>query len=246
MIYSYLLYINLGKVKITGKNLALDSKIEYLKENVWTPPEILKTLQAYQYMNHSDRESSTSSSSTNSSNNTGLINQRPPLTYSDCYHSTIGKLRYAMLIIESALPKGCIDESDDRWGDNFVLSWREAVMIANDATSLMQCQIMLEYGIKTAWLKPIGLKIFSCLASRNHAMRTATYGMVAIRIWALDAMIKYDKVVSNNILNNITSTNGSVTTNATASIAINTTNNDKAKNNKTEGTKSRPSKSKHE
>lgn len=215
--------MDIGKLKNTGKALAIESKTEYLKSHVWTPPEILTTLQAYQYINESNRECSFTTT-TSSSNIESLL-----LTYSDCQHSTISKLRLALLIIEKALPKGCIDESDDRWNDNFVLSWREAVMIASDATSLMQCQIMLEYGIKTAWLKPIGLKVFSYFPSRNHAMKTATYGMVAIRIWTLDSTIKYDKVLQTNI-NTIFNTN--ITNNT------NSNNIDKTKsNNKNESIK---------
>lgn len=67
-------------------------------------------------------------------------------------------------------------------------------MTSNDATALMQCQIMLEYGIKTSWLKPTGLKLLSCLHSRIQALRTASFSSVALRLWVLDMTIKYDKV----------------------------------------------------
>jgi hypothetical protein len=97
-------------------------------------------------------------------------------------------------MIEAALPMGAIDTSEDRWGDDFVIPWREAVAVAADAVSLMQCQIMLEYGIRTFWLKPTGLKLLSCLPSRVQCMKNATLGMVAIRIWVLDMTIKYENV----------------------------------------------------
>jgi hypothetical protein len=99
-----------------------------------------------------------------------------------------------MLMLEAALPVGSVDDSDDRWGEDFAVPWREAVAVAGDATALMQCQLMLEYGIRTSWLKPAGLKMFSCLPSRVQCVRNATCGLVAIRVWVLDATIKYDQV----------------------------------------------------
>lgn len=67
--------------------------------------------------------------------------------------------------------------------------------MAADATELMACQIMLEYGIKTAWLKPGGSKLLSSLSSRTHAMRFATSGLLALRLSALDQAIRYTKVL---------------------------------------------------
>ena len=128
-----------------------------------------------------------------------------------------------MLLVESALPMGALDvESDERWGDDFSVPWREAVAAAADATALMQvrytscynshivlvthtctpplssvrmqCQVMLEYGIRTAWYSANGLKLMSCLPSRAYALRTATLSGVALRLFCLDLAVKYDKV----------------------------------------------------
>ena len=45
-------------------------------------------------------------------------------------------------------------------------AWREAVASASDATQLMQCQVMLEYGVRTAWYTHEGLRLFSCMPAR--------------------------------------------------------------------------------
>lgn len=107
---------------------------------------------------------------------------------------SLNVLKVAMLLIETALPIGAIDESDERWGSDFSIAWREYVTSATDSISLMQCQIMLEYGIKTSWLKPTGLKLLSCLPSRIQALRTASTSSLALRVWVLDMTIKYDKI----------------------------------------------------
>ena len=80
-----------------------------------------------------------------------------------------------MLTVEAALPDGAIDvDADDKWGGGFQYAWREAVVAAENATDLMACQIMLEYGIKTTWLKPQGLRLLSALPSRVHCMKFAS------------------------------------------------------------------------
>ncbi|RYH25189.1 hypothetical protein EON65_15910 [archaeon] len=153
------------------------SRKAFFRKQVFTAPEVLFSLQASSYLRIPDRE----------------CGQRPPMGFSSCL-SSLEQIRAAMLIIEAALPCGAVDDSEDRWADDFVIAWREAVMTASDPVSLMQCQILLEYGIRTSWLKPTGLKLFSCLPSRAQSLKQATYGMVAIRVWLLDMTIKYDKV----------------------------------------------------
>jgi len=166
-----------GRPKTTARALAQESKVDFIRQNVWTPPELLQSLFAYNFINEPNRASG----------------GRPRLTYSDC-ESAVGLLRSAMLMIEAALPTGCVDDSDDRWAEDFAVPWREAVAVASDAISLMQCQLMLEYGIRTSWLRPTGLKMFSCLPSRVQCARNATVGLVAIRVWVLDSTIKYDQI----------------------------------------------------
>jgi hypothetical protein len=105
-------------------------------------------------------------------------------------------IKAAMLIVEAALPSKSIDDSDERGGlpdERFFAFWRAAVIRSNDASSLMECQIMLEYCVRTAWLASNGTKLLTCMPSRTTATRCATYGLVAMRLWALDGAIRFDK-----------------------------------------------------
>jgi hypothetical protein len=144
-------------------------------------PLLLQSLTAFQFMDELNRACGPN---------------RVGLTFSDASSSDIALLRSAMLMVEMALPLGAVDDAEDRWGDNFVLAWRQAVIACSDATGLMQCQIMLEYGVRTAWLKPAGLKLFSCMPSRALCMRSPSVGLVAMRLWLLDLTVRYDKVTA--------------------------------------------------
>ena len=117
------------------------------------------------------------------------------LTYGSSSHKDIRLLKSAMLILEASLPEKCVDTSDERWGgtsDGFTTYWRAAVIGASDAASLMECQILLEFSVRTAWLSPAGAKLLTCMPSRTHATRFATYGLVALRVFALDEAIRYE------------------------------------------------------
>lgn len=129
---------------------------------------------------------------------------RPPLNFSNVKNNPVELLRMSLLMVEAALPVGAIDETEEnRWGKStterkcvnepFSVAWREAVNTAADATSLMACQLMLEYGIRPSFLYPTNAKIFSHLSSRSFILRNATYGMVFIRLFSLDHAIRYDK-----------------------------------------------------
>jgi hypothetical protein len=181
---------------ITMKILAKYSKEAFYDSTVLSPPSLLQSLEAYKFMKSSER-----------------IRFSPSFSFSN-YHELIVTrdnplqlLKMALFMIEASLPAGSIDDSEERWGNYYGLNddslslsfqdvWREALNCAVDPYSLMQCQLMLEYGIRTAWLKPTGLKYFSCLSSRVHALRNASYSMIALRIWCLDMTIKYDKLLS--------------------------------------------------
>ena len=67
-------------------------------------------------------------------------------------------------------------------------------MSAPDAAALMPCQLLLEFSIKQQWVRMNNTRGFSLLPCRAFALRHATVGMVAMRLYALDHMIKYDKV----------------------------------------------------
>jgi hypothetical protein len=124
---------------------------------------------------------------------------RPPPMIPNC-KSPLELLKFALLVVEAALPIGAIDqESEDRWSDDFMTVWRDSVLMAGDPTALMACQIMLEYGVKTVWLKPGGNKLLSSLPSRTHSMKFASTGLIALRLSALDQAIKYTKVVGGEV-----------------------------------------------
>lgn len=110
-------------------------------------------------------------------------------------HKDIRLLKAAMLILEASLPEKCVDNSDERWGDDdegFTDYWRSSVIGASDASSLMECQILLEFSVRTAWLSPAGAKLLTCMPSRTHATRMATYGLVALRVFALDEAVRFE------------------------------------------------------
>lgn len=76
----------------------------------------------------------------------------------------------------------------------FSEAWKYAVTSAADATQLMECQLMLEYGVRSSWFKTTGAKLMCCMPSRLCALRHSTLGMVAMRLFCLDQAVKYDKV----------------------------------------------------
>lgn len=164
----------------SSKISRLQSRAQFVSRRASSVPEVLQTLNAYFYMHAEER----------------IMQYRPPLCYSDATN-TLTMLKLGLLMVHHALPAGSLDDAEDRWGkDDFSLAWMEAVWAAQDVTSLMQCEIMLEYGIRTLWLKTTGLKLISCSSSRSFALRNATHGMLAIRLWALDQSVKYDKVLT--------------------------------------------------
>jgi hypothetical protein len=99
-----------GRPRVPGRKLAQESRLTFLRQSIWTPPDVLQTLLAHKYMTEPDKASK----------------ERPRMTYSDC-ESAISQLRTALLMVEAAQPYGSVDESDDRWGEDFVVPWRESV-----------------------------------------------------------------------------------------------------------------------
>jgi hypothetical protein len=183
---------------------SLDPRPESIPDSI---PEILKTLRAYAYYDQEGRHNESHSSSKYS---------RTKLPF-PCHHgsppSDLSLLKACMLLVQSSLPGGSLDEGEEKWGRGlssvgsgyavpseydaanvFTAAWRHAVLCAPDSSALMECQLMLEYGIRSQWLKATGVKFLSCLPSRFHAVRHCTLGAVAIRLWCLDQAVKYEKV----------------------------------------------------
>ena len=171
-----------------NKKTLLNQKLcykKYLKIKTVKIPEELRALNASKYLTKTGRTHALQRS----------LTQPIPYSYSVASSSSpLYQLKMSMLMIEAALPLGSVDDSDDRWGDDFVVPWRAAVIAAEDPTALMECQVMLEYGIRSQWLHAFGSKLMTCLPSRSHSLRFATLGLIAMRIWTLDQAVRYDKV----------------------------------------------------
>lgn len=161
---------------LDGSTFSAKLKERSVFQSVYNYPPCIETLQAVKFIGKDFR------------------NHDFPLPFTMAQLSSpLALIKTALLTIFAALPLGCVDTSEDRWGDEFANAWVECVNLATDAFALMQCQLMLEFGIRTAWLKPTGLKFFSCLPSRSYAFRNASFGAVAIRLWTLDMTIKFEK-----------------------------------------------------
>lgn len=158
---------------------------KYIKLNAWWAPPVLQTLNALRYTRSSDRAGA----------GAGLC--RGHLTYSDT-SSPLALLKAALLTVEAALPLGCVDESDEKWGSDFYEAWRNAVVSSPNASALMECQLSLEFTIKSGWFRPMGSKLLACLPSRAHSAKNATFSLVAIRLWTLDQSLRYEKVILPN------------------------------------------------
>ena len=172
--------------KTTSSQLLQKNHYEkYIKLNALWAPAVLQTLNALRYTRSSDRAGA----------GAGLC--RGHLTYSDT-GSTLALLKAALLTVEAALPLGCVDESEEKWGTDFYEAWRNAVVSSPNASALMECQLSLEYTIKSGWFRPLGSKLLACLPSRAHSAKNATYSLVAIRLWTLDQSLRYEKVILPN------------------------------------------------
>lgn len=83
-----------------NRQIRLDNRKEIIDRTVMAVPDVIQTLQAYQFYERTDRAFVEPGS---------LSSTRPPMTYSDC-KSPLGTVRAAMLLLLSALPQGCVDD----------------------------------------------------------------------------------------------------------------------------------------
>lgn len=113
------------------------------------------------------------------------------LSSSTC-DNTLGLMRCAILVIETALPAGSVNTSSDgAWNQKRSTYWRSLVMKAEDPKSLMGCIILLENVLSKDWLRPNAEHLLSCLPRPWKAINDATVSSVALRLWVLDRGIKY-------------------------------------------------------
>eukprot|EP01041_Mallomonas_annulata_P005838 gene5838-11782_t len=157
------------------------SRRRYIRK-IYKAPIQLQSLQAVRFYNKPWRHRT--------------IEKGSPITPTDFSLATdpLNILRAGLYLVEMAIPLGAMEDSEERWGNEFSVAWRSALTAADSPCSLMECQILLEYGIRTSWLHPFGAKLLTCMPSRIHCLRNATYGLIAMRLWALDQGIRYDKI----------------------------------------------------
>lgn len=101
-------------------------------------------------------------------------------------------LKVGILLVESALPRGSVDTSDEGlWRPEISSSWRRMVFAADNPGSLIGCLILLENAINKAWLRPNAEHLLSTLPRPFKAVNEASVSSVALRLWILDRGLKY-------------------------------------------------------
>jgi hypothetical protein len=110
-------------------------------------------------------------------------------------------LKCALLTLEAALPLGCLYDVPDASRQNIKLQraemgkWIRRVELAESATELMEMLLLLEYSIDSKWrLLPFRDTYLAAMPSWAHAVKYATPQSVALRLWALDRLLDYDRV----------------------------------------------------
>jgi hypothetical protein len=171
-------------------------------------PPILRSLFAFQHLHASNRYNTQYLYSHTSE---PLI---PNLTFLHQDSNQLNELlllKVALLIIQSALPRGALeDDNEDKWTllpssssercppqhpkSSFISAWRHGVIAASCCQQVMEYELLLEYCLKPSWYRPLPLKLLSCLPSRAHCLRYPAESLLAMRVWSLDQAIKYDKV----------------------------------------------------
>jgi hypothetical protein len=170
----------IGRKYRKARSVRYRSREQYAKNENFNFPEPISQLRAAAVLEDMDMQ--------------GIY--RIPINFSDARaDNPLGMLRIAMLVVDAALPEQSKDENEEKWGKgtSFSRCWREAVAQAKDPTDLMCALMMFEFSLKASWVKPTGLKLMGCMPSRNIVSRRATIGLVAARLWALDATIRYEK-----------------------------------------------------
>lgn len=88
----------------------------------------------------------------------------------------------------------CISEAVG-WNDIIDQMWRNLVMNARSANKLMESLLLLEFYINKTWLTS-AQKLYNALPNAHFAIRCSTFSSVALRIFALDSCMSYEKVQS--------------------------------------------------
>lgn len=98
----------------------------------------------------------------------------------------------ALLLIESALPLGAVDNSETGpWRADLASKWRRLVLDAAGPSSLMRCTILLEDSIHPDWMGLQYSHLLSCMPLRWKAIKEASVSSLALRISLIDRGLKY-------------------------------------------------------
>lgn len=115
------------------------------------------------------------------------------------YGAQLGQVTAALLLVEAALPEGCMRDRDE-WGRVRSEYWEANVVTATSPQMLMEAVLVLEDSLRSDWILPAASVVNVLKPTRTWALTNATVPSVAWRIWALDASLQYDRVSVNGRL----------------------------------------------
>ena len=121
-------------------------------------------------------------------------------------NTDLDAVKAALLTLFCALPQGCLQtaEAEDEplyastgWSDSLELSWLDAVEAASHPTELVECVLLLEQHITRAWYLPAAQAGFlqNALPSAHFGLRLASLSSAALRIYILDRVVDFSRVV---------------------------------------------------
>ncbi len=133
-------------------------------------------------------------------------------------HNEFESVRSALLTVFAALPAGCLPQVlvDDRgkskkkasqelrdedltealgWTDSVEHAFYETVVRARVPIELMEALLMLQHHIAPKTISDTGARLLMSLPGAHAAVRAATLPAVALRLFALDRALLYDRVV---------------------------------------------------
>ncbi len=106
----------------------------------------------------------------------------------------LGRLKSAILLIESALPRGSVGFSGNgSWTSETAALWRNFVKDAQGPESLMKCVLLLEDAINPDWLHSQATQLYACIPKQFRAMGEASLSSIALRVSVLDRCLKYQQ-----------------------------------------------------
>ena len=119
--------------------------------------------------------------------------------------SDLDSVKAALLTLFCALPVGALNMSDgdgddglaeaSGWGDVLETHWCSAAEDAATPTELMECVLLLEAYLSKAWYLSNTNALVNAMPSPHFAIRCCTLAAVALRIYMLDRILDYSKVV---------------------------------------------------